>query len=56
MSGTAQLTNAEGRWVDFVKALDLDSLNLTYALNAGLSFYEAKDYENKEEKVFVETI
>ena len=32
--------------VDFVKALDLDSLNLTYALNAGLSFYEAKDYEN----------
>ena len=32
--------------VDFVKALDLDSLNLTYALNTGLSFYEAKDYEN----------
>ena len=30
----------------FVKALDLDSLDLTYALNAGLSFYEAKDFEN----------
>jgi len=30
----------------FIKALDLDSLNLTYALNAGLSFYEAKDFEN----------
>jgi len=32
--------------VNFVKALDLDSLNLTYALNAGLSFYESKDFEN----------
>ena len=30
----------------FVKALDLDSLDLTYALNAGLAFYEAKDYVN----------
>ena len=30
----------------FVKALDSDYLDLTYALNAGLAFYEAKDYEN----------
>ena len=29
----------------FLKALDLDSLDLTYSLNAGLSFYEAKDFE-----------
>jgi tetratricopeptide (TPR) repeat protein len=32
--------------INFVKALDLDSLYLTYALNAGLSFYESKNYEN----------
>ena len=30
----------------FVKATDLDALDLTYALNAGLAFYEAKDFEN----------
>ena len=30
----------------FLKALDLDSLDLTYALNAGLAFYEAKDFDN----------
>ena len=29
----------------FLKALELDSLDLTFALNAGLSFYEAKDFE-----------
>jgi O-antigen ligase len=30
----------------FVKATDLDALDLTYSLNAGLAFYEAKDFEN----------
>jgi len=31
----------------FAKALDLDSLDLTFALNAGLAFYEAKDFEKQ---------